>query len=110
MKATKETGFQAALRRSIEDKKKLIQKDRPLPLKRAITDAVFSRKDSKFLQVRFAGPDGKLIRRTAATRSESAARQFLVLAKRQSGQVSQLPPPNPPAVTPEFPNFSTSDL
>jgi hypothetical protein len=85
------------------------QKDRPLPLKPAITDALFKRKDSPFWQARFAGADGRLIRRSTGTRNQFAAGQWLTLLKRHASHVSELPPPNcapPSQLNLNFPNSS----
>lgn len=73
--------------------KKIVQKDRPLPLKRGVTEKVYKRKDSSIYQVRFVGPNGKLVRLSTGTRSKTAAQQALPMFKREFFRRFELPPP-----------------
>jgi len=78
--------------------RKRVQKDRALPLKRAITETVYRRKDSSLWQARFAAPDGTLVRLSTGTRNRGAALECLVLMKKHVAlngyvAVSITPPP-----------------
>lgn len=88
------------------------QKDRALPLKAALSEGVFRRRDSRFWQARFRGADGVLFRRSTGTTFRSAAVEWMACAKRELGRVHEPPPPPPqsaPPPTPEFPSFFPSE-
>ena len=72
---------------------KRIQKDRPLPLKPALREGVFRRKDSRFWQARFRGADGTLFRRTTGTTFRAAALVWMECAKRELHRAGELAPP-----------------
>jgi hypothetical protein len=69
--------------------KKVVQKDRPLPLKAVPADELFKRKGSRFWQARFRDGSGKLYRRTTARTDERTARQWMTLAKQEANRLAE---------------------
>lgn len=68
--------------------KKIVQKDRLLPLETTPADALYKRTGSRFWQARYRDAAGKLHRRSTGHTLKDRATQWMALAKQEANRAA----------------------
>jgi len=68
--------------------KKIVQKDRLLPLETIPADALYKRKGSRFWQARYRDTNGTLHRRSTGHTLKDRATQWMALAKQEANRAA----------------------